>query len=173
MEAQALLGGREVGRVLGIPWHPRSDEFSVQVKIKASKKGNRAQENMTATEIPQLMGVTLTRRILLGITNSCYDVYGLVSPITIQLKIELRNLLKPEFNLGWDDPVPDILKEKWIKILQLLKSAEGLRFKHCIKPENHVGQPILIVCNDGSEGAMCVTAHVRWEIEDGSFLCYL
>ena len=88
---------------------------------------------MTTTELPQLMGVTLTRRILLGITNSCYDVYGLVSSITIQLKIELKNLLKPEFNLGWDDPVLKKLKEKWIKILQLLKSAEGVRFKRCIK----------------------------------------
>ena len=100
-------------------------------------------------------------------------MYGLVSPIIIQMKIELRNLLKPELKLGWDDPVPAHLKVKWIQILQLLKSAEGVRFKRCIKPRSAVGQPILIVCNDGSEDAMCATAHVRWEIEDGSFLCCL
>ena len=56
--------------------------------------------------------------------------------------------------------MPAHLKEKWIKILQLLKSAEGIRFKRCIKPSSAVGQPILIVCNDSSEDAMCATAQV-------------
>ena len=89
--SRGLLGGREVGRVLGIPWHPKSDEFSVQVKINVSGKGrkSRIEDNLTAAEIPQLVDVPFTRRILLGITNSCYDVYGLISPITIQMKIEL------------------------------------------------------------------------------------
>ena len=83
-EARALLGGKEVGRVLGIPWHPQSDEFSVKVKINVSRKqrrGGHRDEDLTAAEIPLLIYVPLTRRILLGITNSCYDVYGLVSPI--------------------------------------------------------------------------------------------
>ena len=175
-EARALLGGKEVSRELGIPWHPKSDEFSVQVKIKVSRKRRRGaheDEELTAEEIPQLIEVILTRRILLRITNSCYDVYGLVSPITVQLKIEMRTLLKPELKLGWDDPVPADLKENWIRILQLMKSAEGVRFKRCIKPKNAVGQPTLIVCNDGSDDAMCATAHVRWKVEGGLFRCYL
>ena len=174
-EARALLGGKEVGRVLGIPWHPKADEFSVQVNIDVSerRKGSRSGSSLSADEIPQLITVPLTRRILLGITNSCYDVYGLVSPITIQLKIQLRNLLRPEHNLGWDDPIPVNLKEKWIKILELLKRAEGIRFKRSIKPKNAVGQPTLIVCSDGSEDAMCATAHVQWQVEDGSFHCAL
>ena len=175
-EARALLGGKEVGRVLGIPWHPKSDEFTVRVKIKVSRKRRKGAQHdgeLTAEEIPQLIVVILTRRILLGVTNSCYDVYGLVSPITVQLKIEMRILLTPELNLGWDDAIPANLKENWIRILLLLKSAEGVRFKRCIKPKDAVGRPTLIICNDSSDDAMCATAHVRWEVKGGRFQCYL
>ena len=120
------------------------------------------------------MDVVLTRRILLGIVNSCYDVYGLVSPITIQLKIELRNLYSKQLKLGWDDPVPSEVKKKWIQILQTVKSVEQVRFRRCLIPDaTVVGKPDLIVCNDGSTEAMCATAHVRWKLEDGGYDCCL
>ena len=48
-----------------------------------------------------------------------------------------------------------------------------MTFKRCIKPVNARGNPDLIVSNDGSELAMCATAHVRWECNDGSVRCYL
>ena len=64
-------------------------------------------------------------------------------------------MLMPEIKLGCENPVPAHLKEKSIRILQLHKSAERVRSKRCIKPRSVVGQPILIVNNDGSEDAMC------------------
>ena len=48
-----------------------------------------------------------------------------------------------------------------------------MRCNRCIKPKDAVGQPTLIVCNDGSEDAMCATAHVRWEVKTGEFCCFL
>ena len=105
---------------------------------------------------------------------SCYDVYGLITPITIPLKIELRNLFSKELNLGWDDPLPEEVKQRWVEILQTVKSVEHVTFQRCIKPDVAVvGKPILIMCNDGSTQAMCATAHVRWELEDGGCECYL
>ena len=174
-EALSLLGSGEVGHVLGISWHPTTDEFSVDVKINISKKykGARMEKDYTLEQIPLLIDVTLTRRILLGVTNSCYDVYGLVSPITVQSKIELRSLYNRELQLGWDDPLPREIKEKWIRILQLVKSAEGVRFHRCIRPDLAVGNPDLIICNDGSTEAMCATAHVRWKLTDGTYECRL
>ena len=73
-------------------------------------------------------------------------MYGLIAAILIQLKIELRLLLDPQLKLGWDDAIPTEIKERWIKLLQLLKSVEGVRFRRCIKPKDAIGKPILIVC---------------------------
>ena len=173
-EAHSLPGGKDVAQILGISWHPKSDEFSVQVKINMSKKqkGARVEEDMKVDEIPRLIEIKTMRKILLEITNSIYDVYGLIPAILIQLKVELRSRLDPVLKLGWDDSVPTNIKGRWIKLLQLLKSVEGVRFRSCIKPKDAVGKPILIVCSDG-DITMCTTAHVRWEMRDGSFQCCL
>ena len=54
-----------------------------------------------------------------------------------------------------------------------MKSAESVRFKRCVKPDQAIGKPILIMCNDGSDLAMCATAHLRWSMNDGTFQCIL
>ena len=175
-EVLSLLGCGKVKRVLGVNYDPPPDEFSVSVHINVSKKhrGARTEEDYALEDIPKLIAIALTRRILQGIVYSCFDIYGLVACITIQLKIELRNLFSKELNLTWDDPVPEEIKKRWIQILQVVKSVEHVRFRRCIKPDGPVvGKPELIVCNDASTEAMCATAHVRWELTDGTVECFL
>ena len=93
-ETISLLGGEGTGRVLGVQYDPSTDTFSITVKINISKKyrGKRSAPDLTYEEIPQLMTTVFTRRICQGIVYSVYDIFGLVSPITSPLKIELRNL---------------------------------------------------------------------------------
>ena len=100
-------------------------------------------------------------------------MYGLLAPILIQLKIELRKLFGKEVKLGWDDPISYEIKKVWVEKLQILKQAEKLRFPRHIKPSGAVGEPLLVRCNDGSQDAMWCTAHVRWELENGEFACRL
>ena len=174
-ETLALLGSGK-SRVLGTGWSPPSDEFSVTVKINVSKKyrGARTEQDYTMEDIPKLIAIALTRRILQGIVYSFFDVYGLVAPITIQMKIELRNLFSKDLNLSWDEPVPEEIKKTWIQVLQKVKSVERVKFRRCIKPDGPVvGKPDLIICNDASREVMCATAHVRWGLEDGSVQCFL
>ena len=175
-ELLSLLGAGDDCRVLGVKWNPTIDTYSVAVNINASKKyrGARIEPDLKYNEIPRLLTIVLTRRICQGIVYQCYDIYGLVSPITIQMKIQLRNLFGKTLNLGWDDPLPLEVKERWIVVLQAAKTAETVQFRRCIKPDEPVlGKPMLIVSNDASKEAMCTTAHVRWELEDGTFKCYL
>ena len=105
--------------------------------------------------------------MLLSIVNSCYDPLGLQVPITIQMKIALRRLYSKELKLGWDDEVPDYIKREWVDILCRLKEAEDLTFNRCVKPKDMTGEPILIICSDGSEQATCTTVHIRWECKNG------
>ena len=37
---------------------------------------------------------------------------------------------RKELNLGWDDPISDSLKQRWMGMLQFLKSAEAVRLPH-------------------------------------------
>ena len=174
-EELSLLGSGEVGRVLGIGWDPRKDEFKVRVRINVSKKYRSARvgKDLSYDEIPSLVRMKLTRRMLLSIVNSCYDPYGLLSPITIQMKIALRRMYSKELNIGWDDELPREIKEQWVRVLSRVKEAEKVSFKRCVKPENSVGQPDLVICNNGSELAMCSATYVRWECTEGDVDCRL
>ena len=61
-------------------------------------------------DVPTVMSIKLTKRMLLGFVMSQYDPMGLICPLLIILKIMLRNLYGPGVNLGWDDPVPENLQ---------------------------------------------------------------
>ena len=84
-ELVSLLGSGEASRVLGVQYDPDSDTFSVIVRINISKKyrGVRTAPDLTYDQIPELLTTVFTRRICQGIVYSCYDIYGLVTPITI------------------------------------------------------------------------------------------
>ena len=50
-----------------------------------------------------------------------YDPLGLLSPITVQLKLHMRNLFSKDAGLDWDTPLPPELKQEWLYLFQLLK----------------------------------------------------
>ena len=103
--------------------------------------------------------------------NSCYEPLGLTSPITVQM-IAMRKLYRMDSQLGWDDDVPNDMKQEWVEVVQSVKESEGITFQRCVRPADAIGNPELIICSDGSEQAMCATAYLRWRRPDG-FKCYL
>ena len=174
-EIIALLGSGDCTRVLGVKHDLRTDVFYVEVRVNVSPKSRsgHTETDLTIDQIPSIVTMTINRKLLTGVVNSCYDPYGLLAALTIQMKVPLRNLHSKELNLGWDDSLPDDIKRKWVDILTRIKQAEGITFKRCIKPADAVGNPSLFVCSDGSEDAMCATVHIRWNCEDGRVSCQL
>ena len=107
-----------MNRHLGINWNPATDKLSVTVKVNVSKKnrGKKTEPDLTYEEIPKILKMKFTRRLVLRIVNSCYDPLGLVSVILVQLKIEMRKLYDKERNIGWDDDLPVEMKERWVEL---------------------------------------------------------
>ena len=99
----------------------------------------------------------LTRRIILGIVNTCHDPLGLFSPITVQLKLHMRDLFSKELGLDWDTSLPQDLKSEWLTLLQMLKETEKLVFSRPVRPETAVINPDLLLFWDG-----CAAAYVEW-----------
>ena len=135
-ESLALLGTGDLGRVLGIGWEPERDIFKVRVRINFTRKSKTSskERDLEYDEIPLLQEMKITRRLLLSVTNSCYDPLGLLAPVTIQMKIALRSLYNKDEKCGWDDDVSNETKIEWIQILQRVTLAAKVTFKRCIKP---------------------------------------
>ena len=85
--------------------------FKFVVNLSATKrKGQRVDQDLTREDVPRLINMTLTKRILLGLVMSQYDPMGLMSPIIIILKIRLRELYGPGIDIDWDEPITGELK---------------------------------------------------------------
>ena len=63
-----------------------------------------------------------TRRGILRIVNSIFDPLGFLAPVTIGGKLILRDVTSSK--IGWDDPLPLEIQQKW---LSWLRSLEDLK----------------------------------------------
>ena len=174
-ESLSLLGTGEIGRILGIGWKPLEDTFVARVRINKSRKfkGIRKEADLDDSQIILLAEDKLTRRMLLSITNSCYDPYGLMCPITVQLKIELRKLYTKELSLSWDADIPAEMKQEWVKLIKRLKYIDGVEVRRCVYDPDSIGEPELVLFCDGSPQAMCAVAYIRWKLHRGGYSAFL
>ena len=147
--------------ILGLGWDPERDIISVDMR------GNKSTTNI------ELDNIILTKRVILGIINKTYDLLGLLSPITIQLKVAYRNLFRLEDELGWDDEIPSSEHLKWRELLTLVNEVGCVEFPRATKPGNAVGKPTMIGYFDGSDDAYAAVIYYRWLLRDGSVECRL
>ncbi|XP_030039919.2 uncharacterized protein LOC115455415 [Manduca sexta] len=100
-------------RILGLIWYPKDDVWGFDVSLK------RIPESIIhGKERP-------TKRLMLRIVMSIFDVLGFLSPFTIQEKIMLQDTWR--LNIGWDEYISDDIYGKWCKWINLLKSIRDLR----------------------------------------------
>lgn len=148
----------ESERTLGLIWTPREDTLQFDVSLK------RIPENILNGSIRP------SKRDMLRIVMSIFDVYGFLSPFTITGKIILQDTWR--LNIGWDDPISDFIYSKWQEWINLLKYVKDLRlpryypdatYKTCGDAvfTRYSNLQLHIFC-DASAKAMCAVAYWRW-----------
>ena len=150
-ERLALLGEK----VLGHTWRPTEDEFvfTIKVNLSTKKRGQKSGQDLVEVDIPRLLQIKLTKRVLLGFVMSQYDPMGIICPLTIIMKIELRNLFGPDTELGWDNTIPDGSREVWVKMLTMFLRMGEIIVKRSVRPEGVADVPEIIAC----------AIYVRWQ----------
>merc|ERR1712101_106564 len=103
-EESELLGNK----VLGYGYNIKEDMLEVNFPINLSRKKRsvRTQPNLTLKDIDGLRSRSMTKRILLGVTNGFGDFLGIATPFTIKFKIMMRELFMLEDALTWDEEPP-------------------------------------------------------------------
>ena len=161
-------------KVLGLNWDPLNDEFLFKVKLNFSKKCKKVREgpNLYRDELEDRLPIYLTRRSVYSQVNSIYDPLGIIVPFTLGAKILMRELISNKVDLNvndWDEPMSNSLREKWKEFFCEMFELEFLKFPRCIRPENYVGNPILVIFSDASTLAYGACVYVRWKLSNGCF----
>ncbi len=159
--------------VLGISWNPGTDCFHYHVNLTL-KTVNGIVKVSSLEEFICIRGsIRLTRKIVLGNVARIFDPIGFLVPILLTAKLLMRESWCDK-QIGWDDPLPPDLEQRWISFLQSLLLLRDVKFERSLWPkEEVVGLPVLVVFSDGAALAFGASAYIRWELKSGGYWCRL
>ena len=164
----------------GMKWHPQMDTLEMLIpRLHFSRKvrgrllaGTQVFEG-SMEQLDSFVPKKLTRRIIFSKNHSIFDLPGKLAPILAILKVDLREAV--EQTAGWDDPVPEEVRGKWIKNFWMLEKLRGMKFQRAIMPEGAVSTKMnLIIAVDVSEKSVKMAgAWGRFRLQSGLFSCQL
>ena len=129
-----------VSKALGVQWDVTSDKLFYVNRAVASQK--------------------VTRRLILSQVSSMFDPFGLLSCILIRGKILFQEVTR--LKLGWDDPVPGHISDRWLSWVDSLNGLEELRFERCLIPDDFLdGAAELVHFSDASQKAYGCVSYLR------------
>ena len=106
------------GTVLGLGFSTASDLLTVKFKVNVSplKNGKTTAPDITIDTMGLLKTAVITKRICLRVASSQYDPLGAASPLTIILRVNMRELYR--LGVEWDEPLQGDLRDSWVKLLR-------------------------------------------------------
>ena len=154
--------------VAGMRWYPESDLIQLDASEINFAKKNRGKLSSHTMEVP----AKLTKRLCAGLVAKCFDITGIITPITAGLKIDLHEF--PKRGVQWDDVIPDDLRGVWKSNFLMMQEISTMRFKRTIIPEDAASLQIdTIDTGDASKSIACVAIYARLKRQNGEFSCQL
>ena len=103
-------------------------------------------------------------------TAEVFDLVGRVAPILAGLKVDINALHMR--CLGWDDPIPNELKEIWAANFDVIKELGNIEFRRAVVPSDAVNLDVeTIDIADASENLVCSAIYARFLRKDGTDSC--
>ena len=106
-----------------------------------------------------------TKQTVLSKISQIYDPLGLASAVTIRARVALQEIWKMK-KFDWDDPLPEEMKNMWIKLFADIKRFKHVEFPRCLKPSITTGPSELHVFTDASISAYGAIVYLLWPTQD-------
>ena len=106
----------------GLHWYPELDVVSVPIPPLHFGKVKRGGLD-TNLELFSGTFQDLTLRQVVSIVASVFDLRGLLAPVRGSMRLGTRKTCK--LVLGWDDPMPEIMRNKWIRAMMPEDAAKS------------------------------------------------
>ena len=141
-----------IERALGISWCIESDCFKFHIVVQDHP---------------------LAWRGILSTVSTVYDPLGFLAPLLLVGKRLLQELCKGK--VDWDDPIPENVRECWLRWREELHLLENLALPRCFKPEDFgtVRSAQLHYFSDASTNGYGQCSYIRLENNKGKIRCSL
>ena len=115
----------------------------------------------------------MTRRGILSTVSTVYDPLGFLTPLLLVEKRLLQEFCKGK--VDWEDPIPDNVREFWLRWREELHLLENLAVPRCFKPEGFgtVTSAQLHHFSDSSANGYGQCSYIRLENDKGKIHCLL
>ena len=111
----------------------------------------------------------LSKRGCLASVTQMWDPMGLIVPCTIELRIDLQELWSA--GCSWDKILPEEIRMKLIRNIQILIQLLTYQFDRKLKPDNAVGLPEIHGFCDRGEKAYGAIVFLRWKLANSNYFC--
>ena len=126
----------------------------------------------TFGDLEKFVPKKLTLRQVVSKVATIFDIRGLLAPIIGSLRLDTRKTCK--MVLGWDDPMPDLMREKWIQNFWCLEQLRGLGFRRAMMPENAANSRArAITAVDAALEMLMMAVYICFELIGGGWSCQL
>ena len=154
--------------VADIRWYTKDDQILLNLGILNFTKKLRGRKGEDGSVVPG----RLTRRRCTSKVAEIYDLLCKMTPITLQMKLDLHELFPRK--LDWDDVIPENLRLLWESHFELIQEINQLKYSRAIIPPDAASLNIdTLGFGDASQSAACVSIHARFKRSNVSYSCQL
>ena len=119
-------------------------------------------------DLDAFMPKKFTRKMAVSKVASVWDLLGKYAPIMGGLKLDIRKTMK--LTEGWTDPMPEIMRSKWVENLWKIEGLKGIRFCRAHMPIDAVEEKLrTITLVDAAEELVMIGVWVGFLRKNGSW----
>ena len=164
----------------GLTWFPKVDFYKLNIQSLHFGKKKRGKFPPDLIKFDQTTGISfddftpakITRTNCTSVTARIFDITGLLAPLTLKLKSDLRQLIS--FEPSWKNPIPDHQRQIWLNNFKTIEEVRDILYLRCCIPTGAVScKARILLLSDAADIGIILGAYVGYEMPDGSWSCDL
>ena len=164
--------------VAGSPWFPKLDVFVVKVPALHFGKRHRGKldpntvffTGSTLDDMDKFCPRSLNRKQVASKFASIWDITGKLAPVLAEAKCLLSDTVA--LTADWTTPMPDELRNRWLKQFLFWEKLRGIRFERAVMPVDAIDSRMrLIVKVDAADRIISQACWGGFKRKNGQWSC--
>ena len=158
----------------GMSWLPVIDSYRLKIQPLNFGKKKRGRypddlETFKGGSMGDFVPEVLTRQMCSSVAARIYDVPGLLAPLSLKLKFDLRKLIQE--NPDWDAPCSLSLRQLWIENFLFIEEMRDILYVRCKVPTDALRCTVRLwlLCDGSPDGGMIIAVYSGCERVGGTW----